>query len=173
MIWGYRHFRKHQYGECRHHQEVTCTVFGDPPGGQCPSLVLILLILVLAGLIISMTRVSFLFESRKRWAVKFTQAGLGSHPIFASLQILVKTTCFAHCHGMFKSYHSENPPCRKKPKKPPNLGKVSMSLNTSGFTLKFKALKKKFWWDTAKLLAEMNASHTVPKWCLSHPCKKI
>ena len=103
----------------------------------------------------------------------FTQAGLGSHPIFASLQILVKTTCFAHFHGMFKSYHSENPPCRKKPKKPPNLGKVSMSLNTSGFTLKFKALKKKFWWDTAKLLAEMNASHTVPKWCWSHPCKKI
>lgn len=25
---------------------------------------------------------------------------------------------------------------------------------------------------TAKLLSEMNASHTVPRWCLSHPCKK-
>ena len=44
---------------------------------------------------------------------------------------------------MFKSYHSENPPCRKKPKKPPNLGKVSMSLNTSGFYAEIQSFEEK------------------------------
>ena len=55
----------------------------------------------------------------------------------------------------------------------------SQCQNTSGVSSKIPQTlinfhwRERFWWDTtAKLLAEMNASHTVPRWCLSHPCKK-